>query len=87
MTENLAQPLDPEKGYFIWATGEAEVELIGTAVNFDPSWISGSQWNLVGAGAEPYTLATDYAYWYDHTAGTYIPTHDLEPGMAYFVWV
>jgi len=86
VTESLAQPLDPTKGYLIWATGDAEVAITGTAVPFDLSWISGSEWNLVGAGSEGYALTSTYAYWYDHPAG-YIPTHDMDPGKGYFIWV
>ena len=86
-TEDLSQPLDPAKGYFIWATDDADIELTGTAVTFNSSWISGLGWNLVGAGAEPVVLTDKYAYWYDHSAGTYIPTHNIEPGKAYFIWV
>jgi hypothetical protein len=47
----------------------------------------GSGWNLVGAGAEPYSLTSTYGYWYDHAAGTYIPGRNLEPGNGYFIWV
>jgi len=83
-TEDLSQPLDPTKGYFIWATDTAEVELIGTAASYGPSLMTG--WNLVGVGFEP-RVEPDYAYWYDHTAGTYIPTHDMEPGKGYFIWM
>ena len=87
-TEDLSQPLDPTKGYFVWATDDADVELIGTAVTFDPtSWISGLGWNLVGSGADPVVLTDKYAYLYDHSAGTYIPTRNMEPGMGYFIWV
>lgn len=86
-TEDLSQPLDPTKGYFVWATDDAEVELIGTAVTFDPGWISGLGWNLVGAGSEGYELTGTYAYWYDHSAGAYIPTRNMEPGKGYFIWV
>jgi hypothetical protein len=85
-TEDLSQPLDPAKGYFVWATGDAEVPITGTAVPFDLSWISGSEWNLVGAGSEGYELTSTYAYWYDHPAG-YVPTHDMDPGKGYFVYV
>jgi len=85
-TEDLSQPLDPAKGYFIWATDDADIELTGTAVTFNSGWISGLGWNLVGAGAEPVVLTDKYAYWYDHSAGTYIPTHNIEPGKAYFIW-
>ena len=85
-TEDLSQPLDPAKGYFIWATDDAEVQLTGTAVTFDPSWVSGSEWNFVGAGFESVEISDTYAYWYEHPAG-YIPTHDLDPGKGYFIWV
>jgi hypothetical protein len=79
-------PLDPAKGYFIWATGAAEVPLTGWAVPFDPAWIAAPGWNLVGAGSEGYHLVSTYGYLYESPGG-YIPTHDLKPGMGYFVYV
>jgi hypothetical protein len=83
--EDTSQPLDPTKGYYIWATDDAEVELTGTAATYSPSLNSG--WNLVGVGFDSVDIPGTYAYLYDHFAGTYIPTHDMEPGFGYFIWM
>lgn len=85
VAEDLGQPLDPTKGYFIWATDDAEIELVGTKASYSPSLSTG--WNLVGVGFEPVEILDTYAYWYDNWAGTYIPTHSMWPGGGYFIWV
>lgn len=85
VSEDLSQPLDPAKGYFIWATGDAEVELTGTPAPFNPPWIATS-WNLIGVGFTPVNLTSTYAYWWNSSIWGYESTHHLEPGKGYFVW-
>jgi hypothetical protein len=85
VAEDLSHPLDPTKGYFIWATDHADVELTGTAATYSPSLVPG--WNLVGVGFDPVSVMSTYAYYYDHYAATYIPTHNLDPGFGYFIWM
>jgi len=82
--EDLSQPLDPAKGYYIFATGDAEVELTGTAATYNPSLLPG--WNLVGVGFYPVNLSEDqYAYWWNGSLEEYEQTHYLEPGKGYWV--
>jgi hypothetical protein len=85
VAEDLSHPLDPTKGYFVWATGHADVALTGTAAAYSPSFMPG--WNLVGVGFDPVSVMSTYAYYYDHYAATYIPTHYMDPGYGYFIWM
>ncbi|HUV01898.1 MAG TPA: hypothetical protein VMW67_00340 [Desulfobacteria bacterium] len=54
--EDLSDALDPAKGYVIWSTGDAEVELTGEPATYSPNLKS---WSLIGVGAYPVNLSAD----------------------------
>ena len=84
VTEDLWQPLDPSKGYFIWSNGDAKVELIGEPANYSPDFKRG--WNLVGPGFSVVKLDDNFAWEYNYAYG-YKPTRTLKPSKGYFIFI